>query len=290
MIASLMYAQPGIYELSWGVAGGLFAVGGAAALATAAYRAGKRPDFLLLALPALAVLFTLLGARLHALLIDPPALVAAIQAGRGGEVFLSGTQRLTGGLLLATLAILGATARRTSPGPREILDHLVGPAGLSIALGRVGCFLAGCCFGRPSSLGWAWSYPHGSPAFWNHVAQGRLDEASLSSLPVHPLSLYLGGSAALVAAIAFAFKDRDSPGRATLTFAFGLAVTRLGLEPLREVRFLDPVPGQTALDLIIALISAAGLMLLARQRPAGPPPCEALRSHRPERGDALQSR
>ena len=32
MIASLMYAQPGIYALSWGVAGGLFAVGGAAVM------------------------------------------------------------------------------------------------------------------------------------------------------------------------------------------------------------------------------------------------------------------
>ena len=285
-----MHTQPGIYELSWGAVGGFFAVGGAAALATATHRARKKPDFLLLALPSLAVFCTLLGARLHALLIDPPALMEAVRAGRGSEVFLSGTQRLTGGLLLATVVLLAATARRTSPGPREILDHLVGPAGLSIALGRVGCFLAGCCFGRPSSMGWAWSYPHGSPAFWNHVAQGRIDEASLSSLHVHPLSLYLGGSAALAAAIAFASRDRDSPGRATLVFAFGLAVTRLGLEPLREVRFLDPVPGQTALDLIIALISAAGLMLLARQRPAGPPPCEALRSHRPERDDALQSR
>jgi prolipoprotein diacylglyceryltransferase len=266
-----MYAQPGIYELFWGAAGGFFAVGGAASLMLAARRAGRRPGMLLPVLPAVAALCTLIGARLHALLLDPPALAAAIFAGRSGEILLAGGQRLTGGLLLATVVLLLVTARRTSPGPLEILDHLVVPAGLSIALGRIGCFLAGCCFGRPSSLGWAWSYPHGSPAFWNHVAQGRIDEASLSSLHVHPLSLYLGGSAALAAMLSLAAKDRRAPGRATLVFAFCMAVTRLGLEPLREVRFLDPVPGQTSLDVLVALTSSAGLAGFAWRRSTGPP-------------------
>src|SRR2546429_7300938 len=40
------------------------------------------------------------------------------------------------------------------------------PAGvLALAIGRLGCFLAGCCYGRPSELPWAVVFPElGPPA------------------------------------------------------------------------------------------------------------------------------
>jgi phosphatidylglycerol:prolipoprotein diacylglycerol transferase len=61
---------------------------------------------------------------------------------------------------------------------------------LGHAVGRVGCFLGGCCFGTPSSLPWALSYPAGSVPHAIHAHQGLIEAVSLASLSVHPAPLY----------------------------------------------------------------------------------------------------
>ena len=48
------------------------------------------------------------------------------------------------------------------------------------AIGRLGCFLNGCCFGTPTDLPWAIRFPQGSSAY-NYYG---------SSVPLHPTQLY----------------------------------------------------------------------------------------------------
>lgn len=61
---------------------------------------------------------------------------------------------------------------------------------VGLGFGRMGCLLAGCCFGKPWDSPWALSFPSGSPASeWQHKA-GLLEYVYEPSLPVHPTQIY----------------------------------------------------------------------------------------------------
>lgn len=267
-----------IYEVAWGAAGLIFALGGAGALDRSARRAGRSdPCWPLLAAPSIAALLTLGGARLHAMLGAPGAVWDAVLDGTFWTLAAGAGLRIGGGLLLATAFLLWgvpAWSGRRLAG-LEVLDAIVPVAGLSIFVGRFGCFFGGCCFGEPSGAPWAVHYPTDGQAYWNHVAQGLLPDAGGPSLPVHPLSLYLGVAAGLsglaaLGARRWARGHRFPPGVAASCFVACMSVSRLFLEPLRETRFLDTVPAQRELDLAmlaIAALGAAWLGLVARQPP-----------------------
>jgi phosphatidylglycerol---prolipoprotein diacylglyceryl transferase len=61
---------------------------------------------------------------------------------------------------------------------------------LGLAYGRMGCFLAGCCFGTSSTLPWSVIFPSNSPASDWQEKHGLLESKYLASLPVHPTQLY----------------------------------------------------------------------------------------------------
>lgn len=61
---------------------------------------------------------------------------------------------------------------------------------LGLGFGRMGCVLAGCCFGTPFQSSFALSFPAGSSASEAQFRAGLLSSASLPSLPVHPTQLY----------------------------------------------------------------------------------------------------
>jgi phosphatidylglycerol:prolipoprotein diacylglycerol transferase len=61
---------------------------------------------------------------------------------------------------------------------------------LCLAIMRVGCFLAGCCFGNPTNLPWGVKYPLNSEPYLIHLSRGWIDPLSDTSLAVHPTQLY----------------------------------------------------------------------------------------------------
>ena len=63
---------------------------------------------------------------------------------------------------------------------------------MGAALVRVGCFIHGCCYGKPSDLPWAVSYGPSTPAYASQLKLGVISGAAASSLPVHPTQLYEG--------------------------------------------------------------------------------------------------
>lgn len=74
------------------------------------------------------------------------------------------------------------------------------------ALGRLGCFTRGCCFGKTCSLPWAVQFPEGSDAF--SAYQPTLPFGANVTAPIHPTQLYAFVGAALVAAFLYAYWPR----------------------------------------------------------------------------------
>jgi phosphatidylglycerol:prolipoprotein diacylglycerol transferase len=58
---------------------------------------------------------------------------------------------------------------------RWYLDIIAPSAALGMGLGRIGCFLNGCCWGLPADLPWAVRFPFGSPPAVQQWQDGQLD-------------------------------------------------------------------------------------------------------------------
>jgi len=162
-------------------------LGFAAGIALALRRARARglPEAPILDALLVAILASLLGARLlwaitHPEAFRPPQgtlvdLWNPFQA--NGDFRIVGLSML-GGVVLAAAGVL-ATLRWRGVPVLPAADVLAPSVLLGEAITRVGCFLNGCCYGNPSSLPWAVHFPPGSEA-----------TRALGAVAVHPTQLY----------------------------------------------------------------------------------------------------
>ncbi|HPZ90241.1 MAG: prolipoprotein diacylglyceryl transferase [Firmicutes bacterium] len=148
----------------------------------------------MLDLAVMAVLGGLLGSYVNYIVSydwssfasDP---VSLLRFWEGGLVFLGG---LIGGTAVAVLYIL----RHKLP-LWEIADIAAVAVPLAYGFGRIGCFLAGCCYGKPCDLPWAVTFP---PS-WRAIYGQPL-------VPRHPTQLYLMLLGFALAAFALWFRKR----------------------------------------------------------------------------------
>ncbi|NDC54308.1 MAG: hypothetical protein EBZ74_08455 [Planctomycetia bacterium] len=215
----------------------------------------------ILALATEVFLWGLVGARLFYVIeyraqFLPPgrSLVAALpeilNIAAGGLVVF-------GSLPTAALAAWRFAARRGLP-LLSLADCVAPGLLLGLAIGRIGCFLNGCCYGGPCDLPWAVRFPPHSPPWLDQAAQGLLPaDAAGWSLPVHPAQLYAALDAGLLAALAVAFTPlARRPGE---VFALVLTlhpVSRLLLEAIR----VDEPP---ALGTPLSISQLVSVVLLA---------------------------
>jgi phosphatidylglycerol:prolipoprotein diacylglycerol transferase len=109
---------------------------------------------------------------------------------------------------------------------------LVAPSlALGVALGRIGCFLNGCCFGKTCDLPWAVTFPEGSPAW----------DAFLGA-PVHPTQLYAALAALGIFFVLLAV-DRKKPydGFLLWLFVILLAAYRFLIDPIRQYSWISMI-------------------------------------------------
>ena len=78
----------------------------------------------------------------------------------------------------------------------------------AVAVQSLGCFFYGCCFGTPSGVPWAISYPVMSLAHYHQFNSGLISYGDTLSLPVHPVQLYQSAGALIVILLVFMFKNR----------------------------------------------------------------------------------
>jgi phosphatidylglycerol:prolipoprotein diacylglycerol transferase len=143
----------------------------------------------------------------------------------------------------------------------SLWDCMAPSLALGLALGRIGCFLGGCCWGDVcvspdrlaslqdqtvmqriytipaiSSANWALavSFPQESDIFKQHLKLGLISDNEAQSLPVHPVQLYEAFLALLLSAfIHLRFRRPTAPGNAAIAFLLGYAAIRFFTEFLR---------------------------------------------------------
>lgn len=79
-----------------------------------------------------------------------------------------GGLELLGGVILAVAIILFYLIYHKLP-IRKYLDILAIGLMLALAFGRIGCFLNGCCFGKPTDLPWGVRFPYNSFAYLSQI-------------------------------------------------------------------------------------------------------------------------
>jgi phosphatidylglycerol:prolipoprotein diacylglycerol transferase len=187
-------------------------------------------------LQALTLLGAIIGAKLAFLAGD---LAWPVRHVTFDEVVFSG-KSITGGLLGGfLLAEAGKIAIRYAELPN---DWFATKLPLSIAIGRVGCVVAGCCRGVPGSFPFAFVYSDGIPRF----------PAQACELAFQILAF----AAALVV-----FRRGLLRGRVFSAYMIGYGAFRFGVEALRETPKL--VGALSVYQLLAAALVVCGVTSFA---------------------------
>jgi phosphatidylglycerol:prolipoprotein diacylglycerol transferase len=145
-----------------------------------------------------------------------------------------------GGIVLYG-SIMGGTAafflyRLIRPFPLCPLLDVVAPSlALGVAIGRLGCFLNGCCYGDLCDFPFGVAFPRDSPPWKAQVVLGMLDRNAAWSLPVHPTQLYSAFDALVLVFLTSAYypiRRRDGEVMALLMVTY--PISRFFVEYLRN--------------------------------------------------------
>jgi phosphatidylglycerol:prolipoprotein diacylglycerol transferase len=169
-----------------------------------------------------------------------------------------------GGLILAVATAFVIVRRNKLPG-LATADVLAPGVALGHAIGRLGCFSAGCCWGLECHLPWA-------VTFRNPVAHDLF--GTPLNLPLHPTQLYEAGAEALI--FGFLYWRFLRPHRTGTIIGLYLVLyssVRFLIEFVRDHDRPNPFGGPLSSAQWIALATlAAGLWLLARKMALKAPP------------------
>lgn len=170
---------------------------------------------------------------------------------------------LYGGIVAGTVAGLWAAQRFGLP-MWTTADALVPSLAFGAALGRVGCFMNGCCYGRPTTLPWGVHFPPDSFAGLEY-----------GNVAVHPSQLYFAASGfALFGLIWWLRRRLTVPGTLFWTFVVLFALIRIPLDMTRSyeaaamVMSIGPVPVSESQLASLALAMFGGLMIVRLRRAA----------------------
>jgi phosphatidylglycerol:prolipoprotein diacylglycerol transferase len=133
---------------------------------------------------------------------------------------------------------------------------------LGLAFGRMGCLLAGCCFGTTTSSALALSFPPNSPASESQWKLQLLASKNMPSLPVHPTQIYESVLSLAIAAfcLIYVHPRKRYDGQVFVVFLVLYAVARSVLEVFRSDD-RGGIFGLSTSQLIgIALVGAAAVL------------------------------
>ena len=218
-----------------------------------------------------AIVGGLLGSKLYSALSNPAELardpVGQLLSGSGFTWY--------GGLILATIFVW-AYMRKTQLPVGQTFDCIAVGMPVGIAVGRVGCFMAGDDYGMPTGSPLGVAFPNGAPPTTVQILQDRfgvtVDPALVERfgdvIPVHPTQLYEVGLSILVFGLIWRLRLHDhKPGWLFAVWLSVYGVTRFILEIFRAKsdRFLfDTFTGAQVIS--VSLIVGGALLAMRRRR------------------------
>lgn len=132
----------------------------------------------------------------------------------------------------------------------KIVDLSIPGIAMGHALGRIGCFLGGCCFGAE------WHGP------WAAIATHPLAASAHPSVPRHPVQLYESLGLLLLAALfVFVKPARVGDGGRALSYVALYAILRFSMEQLRADTIRGVFFGLST-SMMISLALFAGAVIL----------------------------
>lgn len=215
------------------------------------------------------IISALIGAKLLLLIVDfdtfrrsPQELLTLM---RSGGVFY-------GGLIAAVLVAIWYLRRHRMP-VWSVGDAFAPGIALGHVIGRMGCFFAGCCFGRETSVPWAIT-------FTNEYA--RENVGTPLHVPLHPTQLYEAGAELLILGMLLLLERRGRafPGRTFWAYMLVYGITRFIIEFYRgDARgMVGDFSTSQFVSILLVPLSIVMLIVLARRR--SPDPAAAARRAR----------
>ena len=232
----------------------------------------------------------------HVDLIVPVTIIVGVAGGISLAWFMPLDHQLAGeamnhGLRLRLFGMLGTGAvgvfaycRLAGLSFRRVLDVFALPTLAGVAVHRVGCHFAGCCWGdilQPADTGdltvqvhttslldgvvRGIQYPPGSLPFEQHVALGLIEPDAAASLAVHPVQLYEVGLLVLLIAILSRLPWRELPrGMLAVLTVAGYALGRFLIGYLRADGSI--VVGNLTITQLQCIVLMFSVVLLPRFR------------------------
>ena len=184
-------------------------------------------------------------------------------AGRPGQI-LSLSSLQAGGVfyggLLAALGVAVWFSRKHGLPPLATADTFAPALAIGHSIGRLGCFAAGCCWGKPSTLPWA-------VEFTDPIAHEFVGVPL--NIHLHPTQLYESfGTLAIGLFLLWCFGKPHRAGTIIGLYLLLYSAFRLSVEFLRaETERTFPMGGPlSSTQWVAAGLVVAGIILLLRQR------------------------
>ncbi len=163
-----------------------------------------------------------------------------------------------GGLIAAFFTALGYIRKR-GLFLWKTADVLAPSIALGQCIGRIGCFFAGCCYGRPSHLPWA-------------VIFTDQDSLAPRGIPLHPTQLYSSLNALCIFVILMYLRRiKAFEGQVFWTYVLLYGVTRSIIEFFRGDDRGILVAGMVSISQLISFVTAViavAMILILRRRNA----------------------
>src|SRR5665213_570904 len=194
----------------------------------------------------------MLGAKILMIALDPelrdhPAEIFSLATLQSAGIFF-------GGFILAL--VFAVFYMRAQKLPVLATSDIFAP-GLAIGhgIGALGCFAAGCCWGKPTHLPWAVTFTNTNAT--TGVPLG---------IPLHPTQLYEAFAEGIICLILISRLRRPHrDGQIIGLYALLYGCARFGVEFLREHDSSNPLGGPFTLEQWISLVLAlAGVYLIVR--------------------------
>ena len=212
---------------------------------------GGMNPLLILDMGFIIILSSLIGSRLAYLIINfsyyRDHVLDMLKIWHGGMIFSGG--------LITVLLVLGWYVKRHRLSFWEIGDLWAPSAAIGQGIGYIGCFLAGCCYGKPTELKWGVIFSHP-------------DSLAPLGVPLHPTQLYgvLSGFAIFIMLL-YLRARKHFEGQILLWYLILQSTAQLFVERFRGDERIFILGGEMTINHLSALLGlfAAVITLFVRK-------------------------